>query len=157
MFDIDDFLDRAKKAAGVTSDYALGVKVLGFPKSTTVTNWRSGRSMPDERSILKLCELTGDNPFYVATMIQSMRAANDDAAGLWRQLADQVKKGSKAVLMTAGIAVILSAALPSEALAFTGNRAADGSALLIMSNALRRFGIRLLALMAARRRLLALA
>lgn len=112
MFDVDAFLDRAKAAAGVTSDYALGVKVLGYKHTTTVTNWRSGRSVPDERAIMKLCALTGDDPEHVAACLQSMRAANDDAAELWRRVAERLRQGGAAsIAFTLAAALIVLAAL----------------------------------------------
>jgi hypothetical protein len=59
--------------------------------------------MPDERITLKLCELSGDDPAYVAACIQAQRAANDDAASLWRQVAERLSKPA-----TAKIAVALA-------------------------------------------------
>ena len=77
MFSVNDFLDRAKAGAGLDSDYGLA-KVVGVSRAN-VSNWRHERNAPDERAILKLCELSGDDPEHVAACIQSMRAANDDA------------------------------------------------------------------------------
>jgi len=85
MFSIEQFLDRAKKGAGVESDYALA-KITGIGKGN-ISNYRNGKSMPDERAIEALCRLSGDDPVDVAVRIQSMRAANDDAADLWRRVA----------------------------------------------------------------------
>lgn len=118
MFDVDAFLNRAKAAAGVTSDYALAVKVLGYKEQSAVTHWRKGRSMPDERAILKLCELTGDDPVDVAVRIQAMRAANDDAAGLWRQVAARLEKGfaDVAILSVLAVTMLGAYALPDGAL-----------------------------------------
>lgn len=92
MFSVPDFLDRAKKGAGVTSDYALA-KALGHTNQANVSGWRNEKSAPDERAILALCALSGDDPHHVAACIFSMRAANDDAAGLWRGLAARLEKG----------------------------------------------------------------
>lgn len=98
MFDVDKFLDRAKAAARVDTDYKLAVKVLGYAQQSTVTNWRSGRSVPDERAILKLCGLTGDDPVRVAVELQARRSANDEAAGLWRLVAQRLGSAKIAVL-----------------------------------------------------------
>lgn len=126
MFSVPEFLDRAKRGAGVESDYALA-KVTGLAKNA-ISNYRNEKNAPDERAILALCALSGDDPFYVATMIQSMRAANDDAASLWRRAADKLK-GAAAV---GAIAVILSAAMPADALASPVDAAGAVSGLCVM-------------------------
>lgn len=130
MFDIDAFLDRAKAGAGVASDYALAVKVLGYPKSTTVSNWRTGRSAPDGRAIVALCQLSGDDPEHVAACIQAMRAANDEEAELWRRVAARVASAggtAAAVLVAFAVLAILA---PAPALADAG------AGLCVMSNAI---------------------
>lgn len=110
MFDVQKFLDRAKKAAGVTSDYALAVKVLGYKKATTVTNWRSGYSAPDARAVIKLCALTGDDPEHVVACLQAMRAANDEEAHLWERVAARLRqKGSASIAVLALTALFFAA------------------------------------------------
>lgn len=146
MFDVDSFLDRAKVAAGVTSDYALAVKVLGYPRQSVITNWRTARTMPDERAILKLCELTGDDPEHVAACIQSMRAANDDAADLWRRIAERLKGAAAVVMAPAAVALLFIAATPGTAEAHALPSFSDAAALCVMSNLLRRFAMRLYSL-----------
>jgi hypothetical protein len=112
MFDVNAFLDRAKAAAGVTSDYALGVKVLGLKHTTNVTNWRKGRALPDIAATLKLCALTGDDPEHVVACLQSMRAANEDEADFWRHLADRLRQsGQAAVAFVVGVAALAAAVL----------------------------------------------
>jgi hypothetical protein len=114
VFDVNDFLDRAKRAAGVSSDYALAVKVLGYKEQTSVSNWRKGRSLPDERAAMKLCELTGDDPEHVVACFQSMRAANDDAAELWRRIADRLRSGGAASIAFLSVTAILFLASLTE-------------------------------------------
>jgi hypothetical protein len=109
MFDVDAFLDRAKAGAGVESDYALAVKVLGYKKASTVYNWRSGYSAPDGRAIIALCKHSGDDPEHVAACIQSMRAANDDEAFLWRRIADRLQKGFATASLILVLAILLVA------------------------------------------------
>jgi len=98
MFSIPDFLDRAKAGAGVKTDYALA-KLLGHRSQANVSNWRLEKAMPDERAIEALCKLSGDDPEHVAACIQSMRAANDDAAALWRRVAARLAKGKRAAML----------------------------------------------------------
>lgn len=97
MFSVSEFLDRAKAGAGAESDYRLA-KMLGVNHSN-VSNWRTGRNAPDERTIMKLCEWSGDDADHVAACIQSMRAANDDAADLWRRVAERLKGNAHAILL----------------------------------------------------------
>ena len=131
MFNVNDFLDRAKAAAGVESDYALAVKVLGYKAQTTVSNWRNERSTPDERAIIKLCALTGDDPLDVAVRLQSMRAANDDAADLWRQVAEKLK-GVGVVIMFPAVAMLLLALYPAAAEASPAFEAFDFASVCIL-------------------------
>lgn len=138
MFSVNEFLDRAKTGAGIDSDYALA-KMLGVNKAN-VSNWRNERAMPDERAILALCALSGDDPFFVAASIQSMRAANDDAGSLWRQMADKLK----GVAVVGAVAVILSTVMPGEGALASPLDAAALSGLCVMSNLLRRYVMRLL-------------
>ena len=138
MFDVQAFLDRAKAAAGVESDYALGRKVLGYTTTGTVTNWRSGRSMPDERAIVKLCELTGDEPAFVAAQIQALRASSDTARELWERIAEMVKTAGHFVMLPAVLALVFIALAPEPARATALSRPFDAVALCIMSSAVLR-------------------
>lgn len=132
MFDVGSFLDRARAGAGGVTDYRLA-KLLGINHSN-VSNWRTGRSAPDERAIQALCALSGDDAEHVAACIQSMRAANDDAARLWRRVADRLKGGGAAsvacLLVVAGLA---GAALAPEVQAAPA-MLAGGEGLRIMSS-----------------------
>lgn len=92
MFSVPDLLDRAKKGAGVDTDYALA-KLLGHKRQANVSNWRLEKVAPDENAIMALCKLSGDDPYEVAIMIQAGRAANDEAAGLWLGLHARLQGG----------------------------------------------------------------
>lgn len=117
MFSVPDFLDRAKRAAGVDSDYALAVKVLGHKNQAKVSNWRLEKNVPDDESVIQLCKLTGDDPEDVAVRLQSMRAANDDTAELWRRIADRVAKnsGAASISFLTVLAMLFAAAYPDAA------------------------------------------
>jgi hypothetical protein len=116
MFSVPALLDRAKSAAGVDSDYALA-KLLETNKAN-VSNWRLGKVAPDERAILHLCQLSGDDPDYVAACVQVMRAGNDDAAALWRRVASRLSAGL--VVSVVGF-VLLAGFAPSPAMADSGD------------------------------------
>lgn len=134
VFDVDKFLDRAKAAAHVDTDYKLAVKVLGYSQQSTVTNWRSGRSVPDERAIVKLCQLTGDDAVRVAVELQARRSANDDAAALWRQVAQRLAT----VAAIPVLALLFLALSPEDARAAALASPFDSVTLLIMSTAIVR-------------------
>jgi transcriptional regulator with XRE-family HTH domain len=144
MFDIAAWLDRAKARNELASDYKLAI-VLGVSPSS-ITNYRAGKTMPDERVTLRLCELSGDDAEHVIACIQSMRAANDDAADLWRRVAARLKGAGGAigaifvfVLVACGVVDVTSSTAYAAPVASAG--------LYIMSNLLRRFLMRLVALM----------
>jgi hypothetical protein len=145
MFSVSAWLDRAKTRAGIESDYRLS-KTLGTTHSA-VSAYRTGARMPDERAIVKLCALSGDDPEHVAACLQSMRAANDDAANLWRRVADRLRKGVGAVVMVPALAMLLLAAAPSPAEAAPALSPSDAASLYIMLNVLRRMAERIAAVM----------
>lgn len=135
MFSVPDFLDRAKSGAGVDSDYALAVKVLGHKNQARVSGWRREISAPDDSAILALCALSGDDPEHVAACIQSMRAANDDTADLWRRVADRLKRAGANVFLLPAVAIVCIAALPHSAEAAPAfAQPATGVSLYIMLN-----------------------
>lgn len=133
MFSIPDFLDRAKRGAGVESDYGLA-KALGVNRAN-VSGWRNEKFAPDERAIVLLCKYSGDDPEHVAACIQSMRAANDDAADLWRRVAERLKGTAGAVFVWTLLAIVLAEYTSTPAYAAS----AAGGGLYIMSNAFRRW------------------
>lgn len=143
MFSVPDFLDRAKRAAGVDSDYALAVKVLRHKNQSRVSNWRRGENSPDDEAIIALCALTGDDPAHVAACCHSMRAANDDVAAMWRQVADRLHKGAASIAILSTLALILLAGRLDPVQAATLELSATSGGLYIMSSAIVRLFYRL--------------
>lgn len=131
MVDVNELLDRAKAKAGVTSDYALAVKVLGYKEQTTLTNWRKGRSRPDARALVKLCELTGDDAGVMAARLQADRAANDEEAGLWRAIAKRLAGGHH-VIALALVALVLGALSSEPARAAVPHHTMDVASVCIL-------------------------
>ena len=142
MFSVTDFLDRAKRGAGVDSDYALS-KLLGGTRSA-ISNYRHGKNMPDDSTILALCRMSGDDPEHVAACIQSMRAANDDVAELWRRMAARLEKGAAAVAILAALAIGSIATESEAAQDAAALLCAQGGSLYIMLSAICRFSVRML-------------
>lgn len=91
MFSVPDLLDRAKKGAGIDSDYGLA-KLVGVSRMN-VSNWRNGRNAPDEGAIMELCKRSGDDPVEVLIMIHAGRAANDEALTLWQRAHARLQGG----------------------------------------------------------------
>lgn len=85
MVSIAKFLDTAKQKAGIESDYRLA-KILGITHGA-MTNYRTNRNLPDERTIEKLCIYTGDDPDVISAQLQSMRARTEEGRKLWERVA----------------------------------------------------------------------
>lgn len=105
MLSTNELLDRAKAMNGVSSDYKLA-QVLGVAK-TAITNYRQGRSCPDDRVIKRLADLTGEDAGEAAVWMQIERARDDDARLLWRTVAARLA-GHAHHAALAFVAVILS-------------------------------------------------
>lgn len=95
MFSIASLLDSAKAKAGIETDYRLS-KVIEINHSA-VTNYRSGRSLPNEAILQRLCALSGDDPELIAAQIQSRRAASEEARQLWQRVAERLAHAPRAV------------------------------------------------------------
>lgn len=85
------YLDAAKQALGVTSDYALG-KALGLNHSA-ISNYRSGRSNFDDATAIKVARAAGIDPAEVFFAMQVERAKSDDARAVWSGLLEKFSKG----------------------------------------------------------------
>lgn len=92
MFSIPDLLDRAKRGAGVDSDYALA-KLLGHKRQANVSNWRLGKAVPEAASLIDLCKLSGDDAAEVIIMVQAGSAANDEEASVWNSIHARLQGG----------------------------------------------------------------
>jgi hypothetical protein len=95
MFSIATLLDSAKAKAGIESDYRLS-KLIEI-NSSAVTNYRSGRSLPNEAILQRLCVLSGDDPELIAAQIQSRRAASEEARQLWQRVAERLAHAPRAI------------------------------------------------------------
>lgn len=94
MLQVSEFLDKSKACAGIESDYRLA-KVIGISHSA-ITGYRADKSLPDERVIQKLCELTGDDPDVISALFQSRRARTEEGRVLWMRVAQRLMTGAAA-------------------------------------------------------------
>lgn len=97
-------LDLARDKVG-GSDYRLAM-TLGVGQST-LSNYRNGRSRPDDRMARRLAELADLDPGQVAAWLQVERAKDDDSRAMWRDIAQRLAK-SAAVGLVAGIGVSIT-------------------------------------------------
>lgn len=96
--DIVSLLDNAKVVHKLPSDYKLAL-VLGIDQKS-LRNYRDHKTLPDARVLVKLCELTGDDPAILLAEIEEQRAKTDEARALWHQIAQR--------LQAAGVTAVLS-------------------------------------------------
>ena len=82
---IGEIIDRAKDAAGATSDraFAKHMKV----SHGSIANWRSGYSFPDAVSCERLAGLAGIPLAQVLGIVGEARAISREEKAVWRKLA----------------------------------------------------------------------
>jgi hypothetical protein len=84
MKSTEQYLDEVKERLDLPSDYALA-KALGLTR-TAVSNYRSGRSMPDDLACARLADAIGCEPMEVIAAINYQRAKTEDARALWESI-----------------------------------------------------------------------
>lgn len=136
MHTTQQLLDAAKARQGLPSDYKLGV-TLGLTDSA-LSNYRKGRSHPDDLVGAKLADLAGLDAGYVLSCLHAERAKNDETRAVWTGIAERLQRAGVAA------AVILSlgfwtggpdgGALASET---QPSQAASAGPLCIMSTRIR--------------------
>lgn len=125
-----DYLDAAKRAAHLPSDYALA-KRLGV-RPSNISNWRSGRSVPEPLQAFHLAEIAGVDPARMLADIELEKAEKmhrDEQASAWRSILERL--GGVAAGVVAAVAVGAAVSVPSPAQA---QQAMDKGGLYIMSN-----------------------
>lgn len=128
-----ELLDRARQRQKV-SDYGL-CKLLGVGTST-ISNYRVGRSHPDERMARKLAVLAGEDPLQVIAWMQAERARDEESRATWEQIAERLGGAAAALLVCVSVTSSPDAgAQISQAQQQLGNAAGGG--LYIMSTRLR--------------------
>ena len=90
MFLITDLLTRAKAGAGVTSDYKLA-RALGVTQAS-VSTWRSGRSLPNDAVMVRLCEFSRDDAAVFCVQLAAHRAPDELTRLMWQSVEFRLKK-----------------------------------------------------------------
>lgn len=108
-------LDKAKVIHRLPSDYKLAL-VMGV-RTTSLTNYRTGKTLPDARVIRLICDLTGDDPVLLLAEIEAERAKTDDARALWRQVVERLQSTLHAAIFSVLAGMVLAGGFPSDAAA----------------------------------------
>lgn len=108
MFSIADLLERAKAGAIIDSDYRLA-KVIGITHAA-ISNYRVGKTMPDERVLSQLCALSGDDVAVWAAQIQAVRARTPEGRSMWESIAARLSGVATPAILSVLIAIGLVAA-----------------------------------------------
>lgn len=108
MFSIANLVERAKAGAGIDSDYRLA-KVIGITHAS-VSTWRMGKSLPNEKVIEQLCALSGDDPGVIAAEIQAARSKSPEARNLWLKVAARMSGRVSTAFLSVVITIFLIAA-----------------------------------------------
>ena len=108
----NDLLDSAKKAQGVESDYRLA-QLLGVSKNA-ITNYRYGKSCPEDEVAIRLSGMVGRDPASVIAEMHAERAKSPEVRAIWLRMAKQLRETAAAnVLSAVGIAMLLVAGMPA--------------------------------------------
>jgi hypothetical protein len=103
-----ELLDAAKSRIGITSDYKLAA-ILNVSGTATVTNYRKGRSHPDDMICARIADMAGLEAGYVMACVHAQRAASPEVRRVWEGVAEQLKKAGVAAVLAMVGAVCLPA------------------------------------------------
>ncbi len=90
------YLDEAKRKLHIQSDYALSKK-LGCTTST-ISNYRAGRSRMDDVMAVKVAEILEKNPLELLASLNLERAKDDEVKEVWKGILEKISKGFNALL-----------------------------------------------------------
>jgi predicted transcriptional regulator len=88
-----DLMDEVKEANGISSDYRLA-KLLDV-QTTTISNYRKGRSQASDEIALKMTEMIKRAPAPVLAQIAAERASSPEVAKVWRDAAKVLARASR--------------------------------------------------------------
>ena len=94
------------------SDYKLGL-CIGIG-SQSLSNYRGGKTLPDEKACMKLAAAMGEDPAVLTVEMQAKRAKNAETRKLWEGIALRLQKGllNVQILLADAIIFIAVIALP---------------------------------------------
>ena len=134
MRTVNELLDQVKANARIQSDYRLA-KTLNVSLNT-MSNYRHGRSRPDDQVLSKLAELGGipsDQVELLAVTLQAERASTEEARALWQRIAARLQSGTvHSALLAIIVAMGFMSTPPNAAAAVTDLHAVKSGGLYIM-------------------------
>ena len=105
-------LDRIKTQLSISSDYKLA-QALEISKNA-VTNYRSGRSHPNDDVALKIAALLDEDAGRIAACLHAERAQSDQARELWEKVAMRLQGSCAALSQIAVCAIVVVALSPLD-------------------------------------------
>ena len=103
MRTLDNYLDRARQAAGLTSDRQLAIR-LG-KDAGTVWQFRHGRAWPSDETMLTLAAIAGVAQAEALLELNRWRTEGTAAAAVYRDLARKIA-GAGAVVLAFGLGLV---------------------------------------------------
>lgn len=88
-----DILDKARERNHLRSDYALS-KLTGISEQV-LSNWRNGRSLPDEKGCMKIAPLAGLDPHVLIARFNAARAHDPAIREIWHDIARKLVAAAK--------------------------------------------------------------
>lgn len=140
MFSIAALLDRAKAGGNIESDYRLS-KVIGITHQG-MTNYRMGKTLPNESVIEQLCALSGDDPGVIAAQIQAARSKTPEAVNMWLMIAKRLAGGASTAILSVlfAISLIAGGAVDARASGLNASQTEKQGSLYIVSIAILSVG-----------------
>ena len=93
---INKMLDSAMKSCGASSD--AGLARCFHVTRAAVSNWRHGKSFPDEVTCGHIAQMTGRHIAEVLGIVGEARAKTAEAKKVWRRLAQSVASAALVLL-----------------------------------------------------------
>lgn len=140
MLTTQELLDLAKLHSKLASDYKLGI-ALGLGTSA-ISNYRHGRSKPDDQVGADLAKLAGLDAGYVLACLHAERAKDSAARTVWESVAQRLAT-------TAAAAALVVVIFSPDRTAQAAEPGASAAPLSILCKAICRFLRRALGLSGA--------
>lgn len=111
-------LDKAKKAQGFKSDYALG-KAIGLG-TARMSQYRLEQKRMGEELAVQLAELAGLDPLAVLADLQAENAKTEEVRRIWKRAGELARKLGTAAIVILAIALEGAYPQPVDAKGFSG-------------------------------------
>ena len=92
-----------------------------------MTQYRGGKTLPNESVIEQLCALSGDDPDVIAAQIQAARSKTPEARNMWLRVAARMSGAASTAILSvlAAIVLIAASAMPERVEAAMVKKSAD--------------------------------